>query len=404
MISECRSCKSKWLEKIISLGEMYLVDFLEGDEKPAKYPLDLVLCKDCSLLQLGHTTPTSSLYTDRYGYRSGTNQTMRRHLSQIVQKVEGLVSLTPTDIVVDIGCNDGTLLKAYGASAFTKVGFDPVKKFARDIDGTRIRFVGDYFTKERYKDIYDERKAMVITAISMFYDLDEPNKFVSDVAMVLDDDGVFIVQQNYLASMLQNNAFDNIVHEHIEFYSLLSLENLLERHRLMVFDVKLNDLNGGSFRTYICHMGSREASEEVLDLREAEAKLGLQDVLVYRGFASRIEAIRDKLYNLIEGLVRDGKTVYLYGASTRGNTLLQYCGLDNRLITAASERNPEKWGKKFASVGVPMISEEQAREDNPDYCLVLPWFFREEFLKREVEYLKQGGKFIFPLPEVEVVG
>lgn len=405
MIKECRSCKSNNLESILSLGEMYLSDFLDGDEKPAKYPLDLILCNGCSLLQLGHTTPLSDLYTDRYGYRSGTNQTMRDHLAEIVKKAMGLVSLNwATNIVVDIGCNDGTLLKAYGEYPVTRIGFDPVQKFAKDYKGTRISFVGDYFTKKRYERTYGEWKAKVITAISMFYDLDEPNTFVADLASILDEDGVLIVQQNYLAGMLKQNAVDNIVHEHIEYYSLLPIEMLFERHGLMVFDVELNDLNGGSFRTYVCHKGNRDVSESVLGLRRIEATLKLQDMRVYQEFASRIEAIRDKLYNLIEGIVKEGKTVYLYGASTRGNTLLQYCGLDSKLIKAAAERNPEKWGLNFASVGIPMISEEQARAEKPDYFLILPWHFKKEFLEREAEYMKQGGKLIFPLPEVEVIG
>lgn len=404
MIRSCRSCGSGELTVILSLGEQYLSDFRDDGKKPEKYPLDLVLCGECNLLQLGETTPLDSLYTERYGYRSGINQTMRDHLAGIAHKAEELVASLTKDVAVDIGCNDGTLLKAYREGWHTRAGFDPVKKFAKDFEGTGMDFVGDYFGAKEYKKRYGGRKATVITAISMFYDLDDPNAFVSDLGEILADDGVLIVQQNYLASMLQQNAFDNVVHEHLEFYSLLSLERLLERHSLEVFDVELNDLNGGSFRTYICHKRSRGVADSVFLLRESEAKFRLQDKRVYREFASRIKAIRNKLYGFIEGEVGKGKTVYLLGASTRGNTLLQYCGLDYRLIKAASERSPEKWGKTIASVGIPIISEKQARRDNPDYFLVLPWFFFfPEMRKREDAYIQQGGKFIIPLPEPMVV-
>ena len=404
MIRKCRSCKSEKLVDILSLGEQYLADFRDDDEKPEKYPLALVLCEKCNLLQLKHTTPPSSLYTERYGYRSGINQTMREHLRGIANKAAGLALLSPGEIIIDIGCNDGTLLKAYDAERLIRIGFDPVEKFAKDFEGTGIRFVNDYFNKEHYKRHHGPKKAKVITAISMFYDLDKPNIFVSDLAEILDDDGIIVIQQNYLVGMLLQHAFDNIVHEHLEYYSLFSLEKLLERHGLMVFDVEVNDLNGGSFRTYICHKDARKISDAVLQLRESETKLGLQNKHIYEEFANRIKTIKNSLYGFIEKEVKRGKKVYVYGASTRGNTLLQYCGLDNTLIEAAVERNPEKWGKKIASVGIPIISEEQARRDKPDYMFVLPWFFKEEFLEREAEYIKQGGKLLFPLPTVEVVG
>jgi len=403
MISKCRSCQSEKLADILSLGDQYLSDFRDDEEKPERYPLDLVLCESCSLLQLKHTTPPSSLYTERYGYRSGINQTMRDHLARIARKAKELALPSPKEIVIDIGCNDGTLLKAYDTEWLVRVGFDPIEKFARDFKGTAITFINDYFNKERYKRHCGERRAKIITAISMFYDLDDPNTFVSDLAEILDDDGIIVIQQNYLVSMLLQNAFDNIVHEHLEYYSLISLEKLLQRHGLMVFDAELNDLNGGSFATYICHKDTRGISDAVLQMRESEVNLGLQNKHVYEEFANRIKAIKDALRSFIEREVKKGKTVYLYGASTRGNTLLQYCGLDNTLITAAAERNPEKWGRKIASVGIPIISEEQARKDKPDYMLVLPWFFKEEFLQREAEYIKHGGKLLFPLPTVEVV-
>jgi NDP-4-keto-2,6-dideoxyhexose 3-C-methyltransferase len=234
--------------------------------------------------------------------------------------------------------------------------------------------------------------------------LDDPNKFVSDIVRLFADKGVFIVQQNYLAGMLKQNAFDNIVHEHLEFYSLLALENLLGRHGLEVYRVEQNTINGGSFRTYIQYKGVRPVEQSVIDMREEEKQLKLDDPQIYADFAVRVKKRAEILHTFIEKKVREGKTIYLYGASTRGNTLLQFAGLDNRLVKAAVERNPEKWGKKIASVGIPIISEEQARKEHPDYMLCLPWFFFfPEMREREDAYIQADGKFILPLPNPVLV-
>ena len=399
MIKECRSCGSKKLSDILSLGNQYLSEFRNDDKKPEQHPLELVLCEGCSLLQLKHTTPSHLLYTDNYGYRSGINQTMRDHLKEIANKADNLVLPIPDEIVVDIGCNDGTLLKSYDFSQDIKrVGFDPVSKFAKDFQETNILFVNDYFNGNTFEDEFGQEKAVIITAISMFYDLDNPNSFVSDLAHILDENGIIVIQQNYVVGMLLQNAFDNIVHEHLEYYSLLSLENLLRRHGLIVFDIELYDLNGGSFRTYICHRGAREVSRSVLQLRESEKQLKLDTVIPYQAFAERIKNIKNTLRDFIIKQVKDNKTVYVYGASTRGNTLLQYCGLDNTLIKAAVERNSEKWGTKIASVGIPIISEEQARKERCDIAIVLPWFFWPEMQERYKDLLEAGTKFLIPLP------
>jgi ABC-type Fe3+-hydroxamate transport system substrate-binding protein len=233
--------------------------------------------------------------------------------------------------------------------------------------------------------------------------MENPNKFVDDVKKIMKEDGIFVIQQNYLVDMLRLNAFDNIVHEHLEYYSLLSLNYLLKRHGLEVFDVELRELNGGSFRTYVALAGKRKKTRAVEDMEKNEKKLGLNKKNIYKKFAKNIENNKKKIYQFIKTQNEKGKTIYLYGASTRGNTLLQYFNLDNQLIKFAVERNPEKWGKVISSVGIPIISEEQARKDKPDYMLVLPWFFKKEFLQREKQYLKSGGHFIFPLPKLEVV-
>lgn len=402
-IRECRSCKSKKLTTVLSLGKSYLSDFVTTNKKPASYPLVLVLCNDCNLLQLKHTAPSFLLYTEHYGYKSGINQTMKTELKEIAQKnIEKLNSSKKKLLVMDIGANDGSLLSTYSKS-LERVGVEPIKKLAKECKAHAHIVINDFFNYEAYKKALGERKADIISAISCFYDMEDPNQFVADVKKVLDENGIFVVQQNYLVKMLTQNAFDNIVHEHLEYYSLLVLQNLLKRHGLEVFDLELRELNGGSFRTYIGFAGKRPISNSVYEQQELEKLIGLHRKKIYTDFAKRIRKAKKEVYSFIKSKVTEGKKVYLYGASTRGNTLLQYFDLDNKLIEKAVERNPEKWGKKIASVNIPIISEEQARKEKPDYMLVLPWFFKEEFLEREQAFLQSGGHFIFPLPQLEII-
>lgn len=400
---ECRSCKSKNLSDVISLGKSYLSDFVKDNSKPPRYPLSLVMCKNCSLLQLKHTTPSALLYTEHYGYRSGINQTMNDELKDIVKKtLDKFEGSEGKLIVLDIGANDGTLLKNY-PKRFERIGVEPIKKLAKECKANADIVINDFFNYEAFEKKVGPKKANIISAISCFYDMEDPNAFVSDITKILEKDGIFVIQQNYLVKMLTQNAFDNIVHEHLEYYSLLSLQNLLKRHKLEVFDLELRELNGGSFRTYIGYEHERPISTKVYEQIELEKLIGLQRKKIYTDFAKRIRQNKKEVYVFIKNEVNNGKKIYVYGASTRGNTLLQYFDLDNKLIQKAVERNPEKWGTKIASVGIPIISEEQARMEKPDYMLVLPWFFKDEFLRREKEYLKSGGHFIFPLPKMEVI-
>lgn len=401
--TNCRVCESTNLEDIISLGDLYLSEFSEDNKKPASYPLSLILCTDCLLLQLKHTAPAKVLYTDNYGYKSGINNTIQADLKNISQNaLKKLNSPKGKFICIDIGANDGTLLKNYPKGVF-KVGIEPIRKLAEECKKHADVVINDFFSYKAFKKVLDGKKAKIVTAISCFYDIDEPNKFVSDVTKILDENGIFVIQQNYLKSMLELKAFDNIVHEHLEYYSLHSLNSLLKRHNLEVFDVEMNIINGGSFRTYIAFKGKREIEKSVINLLEEERKNELHTKKPYKQFAKEIRNNKRKIVDFIKKEVKKGKKVYVYGASTRGNTLLQYFKLNNKLIAKAVERNPEKWGKKIASLGIPIISEDQARSEKPEYMLVLPWFFKTEFLQREKKYLEAGGHFIFPLPEVEII-
>lgn len=402
-IRKCRSCGSKKLNQILSLGKQSLSDFTTDNKKPPKYSLTLVLCTVCKLLQLKHTVSQALLYTERYGYKSGINQTMKNELKEIVSKTQKKIKRSKEKVIaVDIGANDGTFLSNYKKNVF-KVGIEPIAKLAQECARHADIVINDYFNLGAYISKLNNKKAHIITAISCFYDMEDPNTFLSDTKKMLHQDGILVIQQNYLVGMLKYNAFDNIVHEHLEYYSLLSLEHLLHRHDFEVFDVELSDVNGGSFRTYISHKHRKTIESSVDRIREYEKKLHLDKKLIYQQFAKRVKENKKKIYLLIKKLLKENKNIYVYGASTRGNTLLQYFNLDNSFIKAAIERNPEKWGKKIASVGIPIISENQARKEKPDYMFVLPWFFKDEFLSREKKYLQSGGHFIFPLPKVEVI-
>lgn len=406
---KCRVCFKKELQPIISLGEQYVVDFLDSEEQDTiKANLDLVLCNEsdggCGLLQLMHTVPGELLYRN-FWYKSGVNQSMRDALKNITDNIKDRIDLNSGDIVVDIGANDGTLLRSYGRADLMLVGFEPAKNLIEDTKIGTTKVINDFFNFNSFEKEFPNKKAKVITSIAMFYDLEDPNKFVEDISKILNEEGIWIIQMNYLVTMLKNNSFDNIVHEHLEYYSLRSLEHLLTKHDLEVFDLEVNDVNGGSLRTYVKHKKCTKytTTNNVNHIRNKEEEMELDKLEPYKNFANRVIRLKEKTKDFINKEVKDGKKIYVYGASTRGNTLLQYYELDNNLIKAAADRNPVKWGKKIVGSNIPIISEEQARQDNPEYFLVLPWYFLDEFIERESKYLEKGGKFIIPLPKFQII-
>lgn len=401
----CRSCGNPDLKFVLWLGNQYVVNFPEGDsrEECIRGPLEVVICGDrnCSLVQLRHTVNPDLLFR-QFWYKSGITETMRRALANITEEAQKRVALSAGDIVVDIGTNDGTLLRTYTVPGLTTVGFEPAVNLVAEASQGTSKIINDYFNRASFEKKFSREKAKVITSIAMFYDLEEPNRFVDDVKNVLANDGVWINQMNYLGSMLKLNAFDNISHEHLEYYSLSSLQPLLARHALEVVDAELNEINGGSFRATIAHCGAFPVHQRVRDLQASEKHL--TEFQTYEAFAKRLQALREEARNFISAELEKGKKVYAYGASTRGNSLMQYFGLDQNWIRAAAERNPAKYGKKTAGTNIPIIAEDQARREKPDYFLVLPWAFIKEFVARETEFLQGGGKFIVPLPEFRVIG
>lgn len=409
----CRVCGSSALTKVIAIGEQYLQGSFIKPGKPLppmrKIPTSLVRCdprKDenaCGLLQMSSTVPPEILYST-YWYRSGTNQTMRDHLKGIVKDALHIVAKRPAR-VLDIGCNDGTLLDYYPAN-FIKFGVDP-SDAARSIKGN-INVVQDVFPSEELTKKAKGKPFDIITSIAMFYDLESPVDFVRQIKKILSPEGIWIFEMSYMPSMLRMNSYDTICHEHLEYYSLAVIEYILKRADMKMVKVGLNEVNGGSIRCYATHIdnfkfNNHEFMQTLQDLRKDELDLELDSEKPYKDFQNRINTHKRKLSALLKKLKREGETIHVYGASTKGNTILQLCGIDNSIIDYAADRNPDKYGARTIGTDIPIISESESRALKPDYYLVLPWHFKKEFLKREKKMLEEGVGMIFPLPEIEII-
>ena len=409
----CRVCKSPALTKVIDLGEQFLQgSFVKPDKRMPplrKLPTSLVRCdpmrdeKACGLLQMEYTVPPNILYS-QYWYRSGTNRTMRDHLAGIVNSSLSLYGQTP-GIVLDIGSNDGTLLSFYNKD-IKKIGIDPSDIASNAVieNGTVIR---DLFPSQELIAHLSGSKIDIITAIAMFYDLESPADFVSGIRNVLADDGLFIFEMSYMPTMLKKCMYDTICHEHLEYYSLAVVEHILRLDDMKIIRAELNDSNGGSIRCFATHGRSFKYRSDIDGLhaiREDEFNLALDTDRPYRNFQDRINIHREELNQLLWSLKREGKKIHIYGASTKGNTIMQWCGIDNRVIDYAAERNPEKFGARTLGTDIPIISEDESRAMKPDFYLVLPWHFRTEILEREAETMRRGIQLIFPLPTIEIFG
>ena len=409
----CRVCGSSALTKVIDLGEQHLQgSFVKpGKEIPPmrKIPTTLVRCdptkdeKACGLLQTINTVPPTVLYA-AYWYRSGTNQTMRDHLKGIVQEAVTMGGKKRAR-VLDIGCNDGTLLKNYPKD-FLKFGVDP-SDVAGEIKGD-VTVIQDLYPSKELEKKINGKKFDIITSIAMFYDLEDPVAFVRGIKHSLAEDGVWVFEMSYMPSMLKMNSYDTICHEHIEYYSLAVLENILKRTDMRMITASLNDINGGSMRCYATHATTfkykkPEFEQKLEVLRQEEFDMELDTDKPYRNFQERINVHRQELTSLLKRLKSEGKRIHIYGASTKGNTILQWCGINNSIIDYAADRNPDKHGSRTIGTDIPIISEVESRAMKPDYYLVLPWHFKKEFLEREKESLDRGIGMIFPLPTIEVV-
>jgi hypothetical protein len=405
-ITKCRISGSPNLVPILDLGSQVLTGVFPKDLKQqiSQGPLSLIWCPDSGLIQLEHSFSLSEMYGSNYGYRSGLNPTMVEHLANKVQWLERNFNVESQDVIIDIGSNDGTLLNAYNTSNLNRIGFDPVASKYLDYYDKSISVIPDFFSKLKLDELTN-KKAKIITSIAMFYDLEDPSQFVKQISQTLSSDGVWHFEQSYLPSMLKTNSYDTICHEHLEYYSLNVVKNLLEANNLKIVDVQTNQINGGSFAVTAALQESRLIPDHTIIkwLIEQELKLGLDTLVPYEKFKKNVIKNRKSLVDLIYKLSSDGKKVIAYGASTKGNVILQYCGFGPENIKYVAEVNQEKFGSFTPGSNIPIISEAEAKLYEPDYMLVLPWHFRDFIIKKERKFLERGGRLIFPLPDVEIV-
>lgn len=406
------------MKELFTLGELYVSDFLRNDEHPrgGKVEMKMMFDEDTKEVRLEKAAPSDVMY-GRYWYRSGINQTMRNELKSIVDSVNSVYKLNPQDIWLDIACNDGTLL-SFLPTNLVRIGIDPVEdSYKKEAEKHADVIVQDYFSKQALIDKAswnEDRKAKVVTCIAMFYDLENPSAFLKDVYDVMHDDGLFVVQMSYTPLMIEQMAFDNICHEHIYYYSLYTIRNLFAASGFNIVDCQLNDINGGSFRVYAMKKTANKTKfgtqpyRDVCDFRVKslltyERAAGYNDEHIWKTFYDKLLTLKEQVYNFIVAEKAKGKTIWGYGASTKGNTLLQYFNLDHTLIDGMAERSPYKFGLKTVGTNIPIYSEEEMRKAKPDYLLVLPWHFINEFCEREKDYLNSGGAFIVPCPKFQVI-
>lgn len=398
IIKKCLLCGNKNLKILFSLGNLFISNFVKKDKilKGLKCPLSLQYCKNCTLVQLTHIAPQELMYKRFYWYKSGITQTMRDGLKDIFYESLKYVKLTKDDVVVDIGANDGTLLKNYKSKGYITIGCEPAKNLKDELKKNCSYQINDFWSKKSLDKVIKKNnlnKPKIISAIGMFYDLENPNLFIKDAALSLHEDGVFIAQLMCLNLMLKKNDIGNICHEHIEFYTNNSLKFLFERNGLEIFKIEENEINGGSYRIFC-----RKLKKGSINLKKENILKSIKE------FKKRAEYNKSNIINFIKKENKKQKKIFLYGASTKGNTVLQYYKINNKQIPFAAERSKDKYGKYTIGTGIKIIPESIARKFKPDYFFVTPWGFVKEFIRREKKWINNGGKFIIPFPKLKIIG
>ncbi len=404
-IKKCRNCNSKSLVNLFNLGKIrFTGKFPKYKEKIPYGELNLIMCKKCKLVQLKHIFNMKYLYNKDYGYRTGINSTMSNHVKNVVKKITKFSKIKKGDHVLDIASNDATLLKNYNKNINTW-GIDPIlNKYLKEYKTINYK-ISNFFSSKLILKKKKKIKFKIISALSVFYDLDNPNIFLRGIKNILANDGIFYLEFQDLMMILKKNMFDTICHEHLEYYSVSFIHKLLKKHNLRIFDHYYNDINGGSSAYLICHDNSKyvSKSKKINSILYNEKKFGIEKVSTFKTFKKRIDKMKKKINIKIDKLLKDKKKIHGYAASTKGNVLLQYFNLDNKKIDYISDRNSNKSNLFTPGSNIKIISEKRSRSMNPDYYLVLAWHFKKEILKREKLIRKKGTKFIFPLPKVEII-
>lgn len=401
----CRCCGSIKLNKYLNFGSMYLSTAFPKTKKNSlrEIPMILEICRECKLAQLAHNYELSKLYNENYGYKSGINQSMKNHLKCITYEAMSFKPLNKNDIVLDIASNDGTLLKNYNKNLI-RVGVDPViKKYRKNYK--KMRSFETFFSKEIFFRNF-KKKAQIITSIAVFYDVSNPRQFVSDISDILDPTGIWILEQSYFPHLIENNAYDSICHEHLTYFTIKQIKMILKKYNLEIFNISSNNMNGGSIRFFIKFKDNKNIKiykNNINPYLLVENKFYKNFNKKLLKFKLEIGKSRSNINKFIKKSARLNKSIHIYGASTKGNIILQYCKINSVKIKFAADRNPDKFNRYTPGSNIKIISEAESRSMKPDYYLVMPWHFKNEIIKREKNFTKNGGRLIFPLPKFQIL-
>ncbi len=405
-ISKCRICNSVNIVKFLSLGTQPWCDHFLKESDLSKfepmYPLELFFCNDCTLVQLGYTVPKETMFVD-YVYLSGTTRSLEEHFKFTAKYIVDKFNLSSEDLVLDIGSNDGTFLEKFKNLGVKVLGVDPGKKQTKLAHKKGIETINDFFNEDVSERILKKfGKTSVISAAGVFFHLEELHSVVKGIKKLLADKGVFVIQATYLPSMIDKNAFDIVYHEHLVFYTLKTLQNLLSKYDLEIFDVDQISIHGGSIVVYASHPNQHTITSKVNDLLNYEEKNGFYKLEKYQEFSKRVEQVKNDLLKIIGELKQKNKIIYGYGAPAKGNTMLNYCGIDSKSIELLVETNDLKCGLYAPGSKIKILHENDV-DQIPDYYLILAWNFLESFLDKEKQFLKDGGKFIVPIPKPKIM-
>lgn len=406
-INKCRICGNSYLERVLNLGEQMLT-WVFPKKKGSRItvgPLRLVKCMGgnevCGLLQLEHSYNLQEMYGENYGYRSGLNTSMIMHLHSKVKRILKKIKLQNGDLVIDIGSNDSTTLQAYPRKGPILVGIDPTGVKFRNFYPAHIQLIPDFFSSGLLNKHFPAKKAKLITSFSMFYDLEDPIDFIRQIYDILADDGIWVFEQSYLPAMLKTNSYDTVCHEHLEFYALRQIKWMTDKVGFRIIDVEFSDVNGGSFSVMVSKVRNNSSGESLVkNILAAEYKGGLNTLMPYREFEKRTEKTKIELLDFLKTAKIQDNIVAGLGASTKGNVILQFCGLTDRDLSFIGDVNSDKFGCFAPGSWIPIIPQEELLARRPDYLIVLPWHFRKSFLSD-----KKFAKFnlVFPLPHLEIV-
>jgi SAM-dependent methyltransferase len=405
-ISKCRICDSSNIVKFLSLGiQPWCDNFLKESDlskSEPEYPLELFFCNHCTLVQLGYTVPKETMFID-YVYLSGTTRSLEEHFKLTAKHIVDKFNLNSADLVLDIGSNDGTFLDKFKNLGVKVLGVDPGKKQTELATKKGIETVNDFFNEDVAERILKKfGKTSIISAAGVFFHLEELHSVVKGIKKLLTDKGVFVIQATYLPSMIEKNAFDIVYHEHLVFYTLKTLQNLLSKYNLEIFDVDEISIHGGSIVVYASHPNQYPITSKVNDLLNYEEKNGFYKLEKYQEFSKRVEQVKNELLKIISELKQKNKIIYGYGAPAKGNTMLNYCGIDSKSVDLLVETNNLKCGLYAPGSKIKILHENDINQI-PDYYLILPWNFLESFLDKEKQFLKDGGKFIVPIPKPKIM-